>query len=357
MTSKKWLLNFIQINFFILLITILFFEVILYSFKENISSKKIYNMQKNNPEILVGRKFISSEFKLKTYIPNIIKPNLIFIGSSNFMQIDQTFFDNSFYNSSINTIALNEILIFLKKINYKPKAIFIGLDPWQFNQNFHTNKKNILIKKLRKNEFFYLINFLIKKIMKRPAYYRMLLNEDLNLKKVLDKNYNSEIGINANIYKTGFKSDGSYKYNNKYEKKYDKKTINEHILSLNSKERFIKTNKLDIYAIKLLEDIILLAYRKDIPLFFVINPVSPNFYLALKSNNNVSNFITKYEEDLCRIIQQVKKNNQILICLNLFNSKKTLDANDFDFYDSIHPKKSILLKYFKNNKEIESILK
>ena len=86
-------------------------------------------------------------------------------------------------------------------------------------------------------------------------------------------------------------------------------------------------------------------------MIFVINPVSPNFYLALKSNKK-SHFIKNYEEDLCGIIKKLKTHNHILQCLNLFNSKKTLDAKNFDFYDSLHPKKKYYLNILKIIKKL-----
>lgn len=89
----------------------------------------------------------------KNYITDIsIKHDVVFIGSSRGMLINESFFPNkNFYNHGVSGACIYDIIgiyQLLKQNNKIPKRIIIGIDPWIFNDNHGQIKWRVFQKEI-----------------------------------------------------------------------------------------------------------------------------------------------------------------------------------------------------------------
>ena len=149
-----------RLSIFAFLSSFLFFvifEYLFYRLGEIGNYAEIINQQKIN-DILFGPKLTDKatlDYKIKGTV--IIKPDILILGTSRIMQINQKHFShNKIYNAGVNASASQGLEGMIKLLNSipkndLPKHIIVGLDPWIFNPNYPENSNNKTIRELVKN--------------------------------------------------------------------------------------------------------------------------------------------------------------------------------------------------------------
>jgi len=177
-------------------ICVIIFEYSLYrlgesgSYDEIIKNQIKYNM-------LFGRKLTNQTSKYKITGAQIIKPEVLILGTSRIMQVRQIFFKSqTIYNAGINASTsrgINGMTGFLDAVNDSTniKHIIIGLDPWLFNPNYPDNypkNKTEILKVKLKNLLANIpllysglkqIKLFFSNVFSRPIIYQKIITDNL----------------------------------------------------------------------------------------------------------------------------------------------------------------------------------
>ena len=170
-------------------IYVIVFEFSLYKLGESGKYEKIINKQiKYN--VLLGRKLTNETLEYKIMGTQIIKPEILTLGTSRIMQVRQLFFKSQIiYNAAISASisqGIGEMKYFLDTVKDSTniKHVIIGLDPWLFNPNYPDNQRANQTKSLK------------SKLKKRLSNFPLLYN---GLKQL--KSYLSDISAKPIIYR------------------------------------------------------------------------------------------------------------------------------------------------------------
>lgn len=179
------------------------YEFVMFNIGETYTIPYVYEKQKGNDSSLFLRKYLSQEFRnYKLYSLEKNMPDILSIGSSRMMQVRSIFFNESHYNTAGTLYSLEDLNSFLKK-DFKSNTILIGIDPWWFKTD------NIRKKRVKELEFAY-----VKEEFNLTRY-----NPLIEYHKILSDFFNNRttknIGANAQLYNTGFRTDGSLKLRDK----------------------------------------------------------------------------------------------------------------------------------------------
>ena len=324
MNSRKKHCNFLKkLSIFVFLSSFLFFvifEFLFYRLGEIGNYAEIINQQKIN-DILFGPKLrqkATLDYKIKGTV--IIKPDILILGTSRIMQINQKHFShNKIYNAGVNASASQGLEGMIKLLNSipkndLPKHIIVGLDPWIFNPNYpkNSNKKTIrgLVKNALKTKplIFNTVKLIVnspRDLIRRLSSYSSLINQKTPWVHYLFSSRGFKgFGLNAKILETGYRFDGSYKYPNDFGKEWNDQSIENYKIILEKDAyRFAPASQIYNKSIDDLKNILDFAIKNNIYITGLLPPFSPNFYSALTSMSDRSKFYQEYENKICSIIQ------------------------------------------------------
>ncbi len=317
---------------------------------EHLGITGIVKKQFTNDEIIYSssinldyKNYILEKFKL-------IKPDILILGSSRTQYYPQYLFQEKlliaqqpFYSFDMFYSSLSELL----KI-HRPKLLIVGIDWWLFNKNYNEKQAKIFDKTLKVsrnskiggNKKFY--NYSFNEILK--PYYWIIKNKislEFFIKTILSESFEN-IGVMANVYKSGYDMNGYFvdNFSLSGKKQYDikfKDTIDQ---IKNNKKDFSKfqfdSNSLEIY--KKINEI---ALKNNIKIISIMHPLSPSVYQQITKNNylknlnlisknlefdeNFFNFTNKNYFNDCQFIDGTHSGE----VLNYINLKKISETKDF----------------------------
>jgi hypothetical protein len=350
---NKNILKFLIVSTFIY---VAIFEFSLHKLGETGDYEKII-IDQIEQNLLLGRKFTDLTLEYKIIGAQIIKPEVLILGTSRIMQIRQAFFKSKIiYNAGIDASTSNGLIgmkDFLDAVvdSTNIKHIIIGLDPWLFNPNYPRNKTEGLrynIKKLLSNfpllyKSLKKIKYYISIVTNRPGVYQKLIFENqLSLQYLLKDRGFGGYGLNSKMHNSGFRSDGSYQYPPDYQESWMDKSIISYKNSLkNDKYRFSPAKTIHMESVIDLQQLLIFGKDKQINIIGLLPPLSPNFYNSLISMNNRALFLKDFENKVNSIFL-----NHGFKCYNYSDISKYPELNIFkdDFYDKMHAKANLMEK-------------
>ena len=345
---KKWILIFILPSFFILIQYVYLIRVFEIKKIEDIVNRQIANRS------IYGAAFNSNVFKYKLLLIEKNKPEIIALGSSTVMTLEQKIFSKKFINAGGAMNSLEEGILFideLKKLTNRPKLLIINLDFWWFNitynkynfKNFdyHTNKGNNLnldtLYNFNKSLFSAQIPFETVKYFSQNKYMNnKFSNED-------------SLGLSALIKGTGYRHDGSYNYGGLLygdEVSDDEQFLQTKNRINNENARFQTGEFLDEQQLKKLEILINKIEEMKIDYIVLIPPVANSVFTIIDKNPKYL-FIEK-------IFQYLEINYKEKFS-NFFNPLNSTTYN-CEFIDGFHAGANTFAKIFNNmnNKSLKN---
>ena len=360
MNSRKKHYNFLnKLSIFVFLSSFLFFVIFEFSFYrlgEIGNYAEIINQQKIN-DILFGPKLTDKatlDYKIKGTV--IIKPDILILGTSRIMQINQKHFShNKIYNAGVNASGMQGLEGMIKLLNSipkndLPKHIIVGLDPWIFNPNYPENSNNKTIRELVKNALktkpliFNTVKLIVnspRDLIRRLSSYSSLINQKTPWIHYLFSSRGFKgFGLNAKMLEIGYRFDGSYKYPNDYGKEWNDQSIENYKIILEKDAyRFVPASQIYNKSIDDLKSILDFAIKNNIYITGLLPPFSPNFYSALTSMSDRSKFYQEYENKICSIFQSYG-----FQCFNFCDIQNNTIIKKYnnDFYDNMHPGEGLM---------------
>ncbi|MBL8686701.1 MAG: hypothetical protein JNK86_04470 [Alphaproteobacteria bacterium] len=159
-------------------------------------------------------------YKLQKTIQN--NPDVLILGTSRVMQFRSGFFQQhvKMYNSGGAVSYLWEYKDFLQNIPKQslPKLIIIGIDQWQFNPNWRSDRFNAYKNNIQPEPFVRIehsfLNILQTNFWK---IYKYTFRGQINFLNLLNKSgERHEVGLTAIMDQQGFRADGSYRYGDRF---------------------------------------------------------------------------------------------------------------------------------------------
>jgi len=286
-----------------------------------------------------------NEFLTRKYAIKYMKesPNIVCLGSSRIMQINNTIFDKKFFNMGVSAITLKEIIAsynVIYKKGFKPKTIIIGIDA------------SIFLKKKSKLRDFFIDDFnsftkdakLKKSVEIRYSKdkYLELINPVYCFENLKYGKKNFEITKNIFIEEPVLCFDGSSVFNSR------KRNLSQNEVLLETKDQFNRFfynrfNNMSIDSdLQTLFENFIINLKQDHKIIFFLAPYHP--FLAEKFELNELNGILKVE----KYFKSYSLKNKIDIIGSFDPEKIEFKPNYSDFYDGIHVKREVIEKLFKN---------
>ena len=108
--------------------------------------------------------------------------------------------------------------------------------------------------------------------------------------------------------------------------------------------RFALSNEVDFNSLKDFEDLLKFSKSNNIRTFGILPPISPNFYDALTTLSDSSNYYEKYRKEVCELMQKYDYK-----CLDILNLKETelINKHEKSFLDRMHPDQELMQAIFK----------
>lgn len=150
-------------------------------------------------------------YKLEEYAYR--KPDVAVLGSSRVMQLQEDFFNSSFFNfgGSMSSINQGEHLLSLMMARHKPKLILLGIDAWWFNSRFaqvkYLDHPLPIQPRFQLEHLFEPVSFLFRGKVSISQYLRILLHPSFS-----PAGGSCSIGVSARFTGVGYGPDGSYYY-------------------------------------------------------------------------------------------------------------------------------------------------
>jgi peptidoglycan/LPS O-acetylase OafA/YrhL len=325
---------------FLLIYSIYIFKIMPFSFEDDLAK----NLSKDNVIYSTNmdeRKFIMSRIKYEEK-----RYNSLILGSSRVMQISEKFQHKSLINLGVSGASVEDIIAIgnMAIQRFRPKIIYIGVDPWLFNLNSGENRWKSI-----ESEYKQSLNIILK-LMKSDTLNKMnfqnntesSLGHDLyNLINLSAFSIPQKLNDSPGIYDK-IRSDGSRVYNLKYSNLTETQ-IDESIEG----QSFYKIENYKFSKTAYINFLTFLKYiqNKSIEIILVLSPYHPTLYNNLINNN-------------FKIIEIENKFRVIATSLNIqilgsYDSKKC-GCTKFDFYDGLHPKDNCINSIISKSKSVSS---
>jgi hypothetical protein len=337
---KKWILLFLLPSTFILLQYIYLVRVFEIKKIEDVIGRQI------NKRSIYGAAFNSNTFKYKLSLIKKTNPEVIALGSSTVMSLEEKIFSKKFINAGGAMNNLDEGMLFideLKKNQIKPKLLIINIDFWWFNKiyndydfkDFNYQNNNLDNFNL---ETLYSFNksLILGKIPSETMKY-FFQNKHMNNKF----NNHDSLGLSALVKGEGYRPDGSYDRGNLF---YGTGYSNdEHFLDTlkrikNENARFQTGEYPDEHQLNKLEILINKVEEMKINYIILVPPLANSVFFIIDKN-------PKYLYIEKTFLHLEKKYEQKF--LNFFNPFKS-DTNNCEFIDGFHAGSVTFAKIFFN---------
>jgi hypothetical protein len=295
------------------------------------------------------------ELKIKN---NVKKINTIVIGSSRTMLIRKTTLKskyNNFMNHSVSSATLNDYIAIIgayKKIKGTiPKTVIMGIDPWNFNENFngeqwrsleeyHTTIENEFTQSKSSEN-----NFSLKYIQQYNKYFQLInitytkANLNTFIENIKLKNQPKfMITTTTKTDKTILLPDGSryYSYTERYRTEEDTRILARKFG--NSSDTFLRFFTKLSFKEKF-KNIIKYLKKQNVNIIIYLSPFHPDSYSLLMKRPDIVNI-----EDIESFLIKFSKQNSIRL-IGSYNPKN-VNYKDIDFFDGIHSHDKSLNKIF-----------
>jgi len=308
----------------------------------------VYQAAKEDKPSIFGLSYSYPVKFYKTSKTNLVKPEILVLGSSRSMQYSGDFFtnDKSFYCAGGAINALQNFYQYWDRITYKPEYLILTIDPWWFNENFDNLNKNYFDVDFEKpgNPIRVFVN-------QWKTVYEDLFSGKIALSKVIKNKNKNNYGLLAIMKNEGFIQDGTYQYNEGKIKKGFQINKDGYLKdALKNKDRFKECEKINSKALDKFIGFISMAVqdlgKENV---FVMYPAMPESLLKKLDKETHQNYFYLNDSIQSRLNQ--------LDFNNYYYSTYTADIN---MLDGIHPQMSTIQldldKFAEKNNNIYKIL-
>src|SRR6478672_1531623 len=169
--------------------------------------QNIESLVKNDKPYKVGFAFNEKRYHyLKWKSISAKKPKIVLaLGSSRILQLRQTWFDVPFYNAGFTVEQAKEYVPFLQTLPKEklPQYLIINIDQWMLNENFVENWASKDLPNWTDTPATLPGTAAINKI------WQGLFTGSYSFSNPPYQDYVQRVGLNAKIYNSGFRNDGS----------------------------------------------------------------------------------------------------------------------------------------------------
>lgn len=306
----------------------------------------VYEAVKEDREVTFGLSYSYPVKFYKTQKTNLLKPEILVLGSSRSMQYSSSFFDSkkSFYCAGGAINALENFNQFWKNIENKPEYLIVTIDPWWFNEKFDNLNKNYFDVDFERpgNPARVFVN-------QWNTVYQDLFSGKISLSKIIENK--QDYGLTAIMKNEGFIQDGTYQYNTSKLKKgfeADKDAyVND---ALNNRDRFQVCNEVNPKAVKKFIKFIKKASKElGKENVFVMYPSLPSTLLQQLEKETHQNYFY-LNDSLTTQLENINFDNYYYSNFN----------EDEQMLDGIHPDMTTIQldldKFAETNSNIKNIL-
>jgi hypothetical protein len=338
------LVFFKKIFLFLLPVSLIFVFPAMIAFfgREYVSPHSVVQAQINFPEVLSGTAYNSESFiPYKRLLVDAKKPTVVALGTSRVMQIRKEFFKDSeaFVNAGGAAKTLGDIDLFIRELppDDNVKVLILSLDQNMFYKDTFSHEDRgelILPVKLMK------LGSMSRKIYLDYATHKFSLTE------LIDKHDNSKnIGLIALTQGDGFRSDGSYRYNQASLNLNRNDSVSIEIqqkidgVKKNSREASVYQKQQLDANLKLLSDILDLCEQKNITVLGFMPPFPEPVYQAMLDTSGLDNeMVTIMPKEVANVFIEHNSFFYDLSSPTVFGGKKT------EFVDVVHGTDLMYLK-------------
>jgi hypothetical protein len=337
---KKWILIFLLPSTFILLQ-----YTYLVSVFEIKKIEDIVNRQINNRSIY-GAVFNSNTFQYKLLLIKKTNPEVIALGSSTVMALEEKIFSKKFINAGGAINNLDEAILFideLKKNSITPKLLIINIDFWWFNKiynDYDFKNFNYINNEVDNLNLETLYSF------NKSLFLGQIPAETVKYffeKKYMYNHYNNQdsLGLGALVKGMGYRHDGSYDRGNLFygpDYSNDEQFLNTKNRIKNENARFQVGEYPDEQQLSKIEILINKIDEMKINYIILVPPIANSVFSLIDKNPKYSYI----EKTFLHLEKKYEKK-----FLNFFNPSKS-DTNNCEFIDGFHAGSNTFAKIFFN---------
>lgn len=281
-------------------------------------------LQRNNPECLIGLGYNEQNQYYKLLNANFYESPIISLGTSRVMQFKQECFAVSFYNCGGAVSGnYNEYRNYLQNLDYTPETVIVGLDAWVFNDAWNRERADYNdFEKIEETDRSK--TTLIKSIM-ADWFSKKWTMADLEL-------YPNNIGFNGRAKDCGFMSDGSYYNGDIYRDptlSTDYKFSDTLYRINNGVQRFQWGENIDPDTLKQLNNLLFYCKTNNINVIGFLAPFAPSIYEEMSESGNYH-----YLDEIAPACQDLF--NQYEYEFYNYMDGTSLNMTDNNFLDGFH---------------------
>lgn len=289
---------------------LILFEILSFYYEHNTYAEIVgKQLQKN---AIYGSALNENYFLYRLELIRQKQPTIIALGSSRAGQFRQKFFSAPFVAATNGANSIAEMDFFIEEMLkfHRPKFIILTLDPWWFNPKYPNNRKNSYQELTG-------IDITYNKVLGFFRFFPILLStKHPNPKTIFET-----MGIRAMLTSNGSFSDGSIFYATTLVS--NPKTTPSLEPEMQS-GRFKKSKMIDKQRLRQLESILDKLKNNQIHYFIIVPPLAPYTMNILNQDDGY-----QYFKAFSNHIQQYGGIS--------FLDSNSLNINDCEFYDAIHP--------------------
>ncbi len=324
---KKYLRKFLLI-WVLLAIPICGNWLFLFNTGELLPIEEIVDKQlSSNNNCIVGLATRNQGYYYKKEMYQRIKPEILVLGSSRVMEFRKDFFSRRMLNVGGSMGSINEGFSFVKDVfeEHIPETVILGLDYWWFSERADYPSQEIK-PPLKLSHHISIRSYLLpyKWLWQKKITFSQYVNK-VNPLHLLNKNYDMGIGVDGNLNKNGFASDGSYfytKYITGREKSLDEKFQYYFQLIKQNDIRFENGSFVNDIHFQNLLNLLDFFKQNKVRVIVFIPPLAPSVVEQMK--------------DFSLIADLRKRLKQADIAYYDYHDAQAIHANDCEFVDGTH---------------------
>lgn len=288
------MLNFLKKLFLFLLPVALFLVlpiVVVVFGREYVSMRTVVGVQMKYPDTIFGFAYNNESFiPYKKLLVENSNPKVVTIGSSRVMQIRKEFFlnEDDFINAGGISKRLGDVQMFLQELpnDTSIEVLIMGLDQEMFYENPLSYED--------RTESMLPIRFIRLVSQMGRRMYLDYVAQKYSLSLLLEDFYGTKnIGLSALVCGDGFRSDGSYRYN---ESSQNPRRVEQVLLQIDQQAKRITVDQQEMTKekegnleenIKMLSDIFEIAKQKEIRIIGFLPPYPEPTYQAMLSGSGL----------------------------------------------------------------------
>lgn len=283
----------------------------------------VEEMATNGKGKLVGWGYLDNDKAFKLRMSQRLKTDILALGTSRIMQFQGEWFneDYSFYNAGGGVFRLDEMRVFLERLHYNPKILFVCLDQFFFKENWGDPRVANYNYEWKPAEIIS-TNLLV--------FFRDWMDHKIQIDSL---NHTHHIGMNAVINNNGYRADGSYYYGliYKYPEKsedYQFKSVLSHLEDGEPRWDYCRTVNKE--AKEELKNLIEYCKSHQILLVTYLPPFSPMVWQKMMSMGDDYGYMKVLSDELSPLFDQVSSK------FFSFNNGGELNSSNCEFIDGFH---------------------